>query len=159
MDTRVTTQERGTAATALAGLAATLVGIAGYLETGVLGVAIAVALGLLWFRIPSVYVFALGQLGIAVQTSHPLSPVWLLAETGLAILLVSDTQPFQTVRTAIGPAIVVVLGSLVVIWGAVTTSLDHWQLASVVCLLSAGGIYAMHRYQRVTMGLVEAVDV
>ncbi|WP_416840449.1 hypothetical protein [Haloferax sp. DFSO52] len=105
---------------------------------------------------PAAFVFA--QLVLVSLLSEP-SP-WLLVATQLAVfpLLVSERSSWPRTRVHLISMALAYLGSLGVVWLLVTNLRWVWQAAALFVVAAATLSYGIHRYERVSLGLVHPED-
>lgn len=105
---------------------------------------------------PGPAAFVLAQLGIVSLV--PVSEVWLVVVTQCAAfpLLASAAYGRSPDARRLGRLAVVYLASLGVVWALQANLRWVWHAALSFVVLVAVVAYALHRYERVTVGLVTA---
>jgi|GEM_PF-5148465 len=125
--------------------------------TGPLGVLIAVGVGSALYLISAPAAFATGQIILSAlyPAAGPLS-LLVLAEIGLFGVLFSTTVSHHAPgRLAVSSLVAgIVIG--VTGWFVLRTGTALWIVASLFVVGTAVGTYGLHRYERVTLGLVES---
>ena len=127
-------------------------------SVGVVGVIVALAVGIVWWRAPSPFAFGIGQFGFVAVGGGLVSPAGIAAQLGLWGLLLVDVVAAERetgrwlwgVAAAAGGTAVFVS----VAWVARTQFDPLWQAVAILSVLSAVVLYSIHRYQLVRMGLV-----
>lgn len=120
------------------------------------GVAGAAAIALVWFLFPVVYTIALGHVLVAALSVDGFSTIAIVtAELGLFGILLTATPALYD-RGTVTSMTVFMLGLLVFTFGiAFVTSETLWIGALALLVVGAIAAYGMHRYELVSLGLVE----
>ncbi|ADQ68661.1 hypothetical protein C499_12980 [Halogeometricum borinquense DSM 11551] len=135
------------------GFVAVAVGLVG--SGGLFGLLLSVLVGIAVAWTPRVFAVAFGAVCLAALSSDPLTGANLLSGLGFFGLLLGASTQEATWRRALIlniAACAILLSVLAVSW-QLTTNL--WLLGAILCCLCAVAFYTIHRYQRISMGLVE----
>lgn len=138
---------------------AVLVAAAGFVLVGDLGLggaASAVALVLAWYLLPIVYTIAVGHVLVAALSIDELTTFAIITvELGLFGMLLMTTPNLYD-RGTVKSMTVFMLGLLVFTFGiAFMTSEALWIGALALLVVGALVSYGMHRYELVSLGLME----
>jgi hypothetical protein len=119
--------------------------------TGLPGVVVGAGLALAWLLLPVVYVVALGQFAlVGLYAADTPALVLALAEVGFASTLLASLFPASPARAAV-PFVVAALLLTGVVLFAPSVPLG----SGALLVVAAAGAYGLHRYERVSMGLVD----
>lgn len=120
------------------------------------GAASAAVIALVWFVFPVVYTIALGHILVAALTVDGFSTIAIvIAELGLFGILLT-AAPTLYDRGTVTSMTVFMLGLFVFTFGiAFVTSEALWIGALALLVVGAIAAYGMHRYELVSLGLVE----
>ncbi|WP_122088202.1 hypothetical protein [Halalkalicoccus subterraneus] len=138
---------------------AVLIAAAGFALLGdfaPIGIAGGVAIGLLWLTLPVIYAVALGHLLVVALTVDGFETLAIaVAELGLFGMLVAAIPTFYD-RGAVTSMTVFVFGLFVFVFGiAFVSSEALWIGALALVVVGALVAYGMHRYELVSLDLVE----
>lgn len=138
---------------------AVLITAAGFVLIGGLdpvGVASAAAIALVWFAFPVVYTVALGHVLVAALTVDGFSTLAIVTvELGLFGMILT-TAPTLYDRGTVTSMTVFMLGLFVFVFGiAFVTSEALWIGALALLVVGALASYGIHRYELVTLDLLE----
>lgn len=131
---------------AFAGLAAAL-----WYDVGVAGPLVAAAVGVTWLLAAAPYAVAVGYLAV-VLVVDPATAV--ATHVGLAAILAADLATGRRPQT--GLRAIVAFAVVALALGAVVRFEPPFAAAGVLALVVAGVGYALHRYELVRLGLVDA---
>lgn len=125
-------------------------------DLGLLGVASAVVIVAAWFALPVVYTVALGHVLVAALTIDGFTTVAIVTvELGL-IGMILTAVPTHYDRGTVTSMTVFMLGLFVFTFGiAFVASEALWIGALALLVVGALASYAIHRYELVSLGLVE----
>jgi hypothetical protein len=138
-------------------LSAAVLGLVG----GGVGVWLAAAFVLVWLLLRPVYGYALGHVLALGASARALAVVELLfVELGLLAVLLGPLTRAE--RRSRGTVVRPTLGFVLVLFGVVVVGLalvDRlWVVAALLLLAGGGGLYGLHRYELVVLGLVADDD-
>ena len=141
------------AVTAFGTLVATLaVGVA----VGPLGILMAVGVASAYYVVSATAAFALGQvILVALVPSGGIFVILVLAEIGLLGVLCSTIVDHGDSARLLVASVLAGLAIGAIGWLSFQTSQAVWIAASALALATAFSAYGIHRYERVTLGLVE----
>ncbi|MFC6905761.1 hypothetical protein ACFQGH_11200 [Halalkalicoccus tibetensis] len=125
-------------------------------DPGLLGTVSATLIVGAWFALPMVYTVALGHVLVAALTVDGFT-TWAIVtvELGLGGMILLATPALYGRRTVVS-MIVFMLGLFVFTFGIVyVTSSSLWLGALALLIVGALASYGMHRYELVSLGLVE----
>lgn len=140
------------------GLAALVATVALGVATGPVGAAAGLATLGLWWLVTAPYAVAAGQvLAVAVLPVDVGLPVLAAIEASLLAILLG---PLLTTDAPVGSAtafVVCAAGLAVIPMTLLSTGRPLWTAAAALAVVAAVAAYALHRYERVRLGLVEEV--
>lgn len=137
-------------------IAALVAGLGFVLVGGLAGVASALAVALVWLFLPAVYAVALGHVLLAALTVDGGTLLeFIVVGLGLfAVLLAPASRLYE--RETLVSVTVFAAGVLFFAFGIAFTTADVLWIASLaLVVLWALAAYGIHRYELVTLGLVE----
>lgn len=125
------------------------------LAAGVPGIGAGVGAALAWFLLPAPSAFAVGQLlaVAALSTDDPPLAV-AVAELGLLSVLAGPLAETDAPGGTLAAFAVAALAAGAVGWGLLRTDRPLWLAGLAVAVVAATAAYGIHRYERVSMGLV-----
>ncbi len=126
---------------------------------GVGGLVLAFVLGIVWYLVPVPYVIAAGHLlALSVAPAELVGSQLLVVTAGfltvLAVEALDDDRPV-TVLAALVLGALVLLGAA---WLGLRVGASTVAGALVLALVFAGTSYGLHRYELVSLGLVEGTN-
>jgi|AntDeeMetagen285_2_1112576.scaffolds.fasta_scaffold13473_2 hypothetical protein len=143
---------------ALATLGTLIATIAVGVVVGPLGVLVAVAVGITQYLVSTTAAFAIGQIVLAALYPSEGAVVFLiLAEVGLLGVLFSATVEHHDPGRLLIASLIAGVAIGATGWLALQSSATIWIAASVIVAGTAFVTYGLHRYERVTLELVEPI--
>ena len=142
----------------VAGIALVILGIALWVSAGPVGVLIAVVVAVVFSFAPPPYAYATGQLLVVILVvggpTAPQMPAFLTIQSALAGLLCAALGEWWPREHRLLAASIGVFGLGIVVVVA-TIYLNPTWIAAVLIALGYGSLaYALHRYERVRLGLI-----
>lgn len=125
------------------------------LAAGVPGLAAGAGAAIAWFLLPAPSAFAAGQLLAVAALSADDPPLAVaIAELGLLSVLAGPLAETDAPRGTLAAFAVAALAAGAVGWGLLRTDRPLWLAALAVAVVAATAAYGIHRYERVSLGLV-----
>jgi hypothetical protein len=138
----------------VAGVGVASIGFVLHSPVGILA-AVLLAVGAAFAPVPLAVAF--GHVALGAFFGSAFGPTAAIAETGLLLLLLDSLPSIRTRtgRTSVAAAAVVTIGLTGLYVGSVANGTEVWLAASAAVGLGALLLYGGHRYQKVTLGMVE----
>lgn len=126
------------------------------LAAGLPGIAAGAGAAIAWFLLPAPSAFAVAQLLAVAALSADDPPLAVaIAEVGLLSVLAGPLAETDAPGGTLGAFAVAALATGAVGWGLLRSDRPLWLAGLAVALVAATAAYGIHRYERVSLGLVE----